>query len=110
MSGHTPTPWKLYEGDHLLIVNLEGNSLGEMSAGSPYITEREMADNAAIVVRAVNSHEELIRAGEALLATHPVFRSKPMGGEGSQARLQQTDQIEAEDAFRAALAKAKAHD
>lgn len=51
--------------------------------------------------------DALIEAGLALLATHPVFRLKPMGGEGSQARLEQLDQIAAEDEFRAALALAR---
>ena len=45
----------------------------------------------------------VVKAAQVHLATHPVFRSKPVGFMNSQARLQQVDQIESEDALRAAL-------
>jgi hypothetical protein len=51
---------------------------------------------------------ELIRAARVLLATHPVFRLRPVGAAGSRVRLEQQSQIEAEDALIAAIAKVEA--
>lgn len=49
---------------------------------------------------------EMLAALRQLAADHPAFRSKPIGGEGSQARAAQQRAIAAEDAARAAIAKA----
>lgn len=51
--------------------------------------------------------DEIVKAAKTLIATRPVFRSKPVGFEGSAARLQQQDEIAAEDALLAAIAKAE---
>ncbi len=65
---HTPTPWAQYHDDRLIIVDAEGSSLGEMTAGDPYISHATQIANAALVVTAVNSHEKLLACREALRA------------------------------------------
>jgi hypothetical protein len=46
-----------------------------------------------------SSNLALERAIRRLLAAHPVFRSKPVGGIGSIARAEQLEAIDAEDAL-----------
>ena len=45
----------------------------------------------------------LVNAARRHMATHPVFRTRRIGGEGSRARLEQEDQIASEDALRGAI-------
>lgn len=46
----------------------------------------------------------LVKAARVLIATNPAFRLRPVGGEGSIARLQQQDAIAAEDSLLGAIA------
>lgn len=50
----------------------------------------------------------LVNAARRHMATHPVYRSRRVGNEGSQARLEQEDKIFTEDALRAAIQAALA--
>ncbi len=50
-------------------------------------------------------HAELVASVKILLATHPVFRTRFIGGPNSEARMHQQDQIIAEDAVSNILAK-----
>lgn len=47
--------------------------------------------------------KEVTKAAYIHMATHPVFRAKAVGDEGSHARRQQLDQIETENALMAAV-------
>lgn len=53
MSAHpTPGPWAVFASDPLIIINAEGASLGEMSAGDPFIERAEMEANARLAASA----------------------------------------------------------
>lgn len=52
MSAHTPGPWTQYESDPLIIINSDGVSLGEMSAGSPNVSRSEQIANARLIAAA----------------------------------------------------------
>lgn len=45
----------------------------------------------------------LVNAARRHIATHPVYRSRLIGNEGSRARLEQADQIQTEDELREAV-------
>lgn len=49
--------------------------------------------------------DSLITAARVYALTNPAFRIKPMGAQGSDARLRQQDQIAAEDALWEAIRK-----
>lgn len=51
-AAHTPGPWLQDEGDPLVIVNAAGSSLGEMSAGDPFITYEQQYANARLAAAA----------------------------------------------------------
>jgi hypothetical protein len=69
---HTPTPWRVIEGNLIkqdyTTIGLDetagvliGSTRGHPSSGF-YPTEEEGAANAAFIVRAVNSHEQMVAA------------------------------------------------
>lgn len=64
----------------------------------------ELERLATELARAEQQRNQLADRLRQLLHAHPVFRSRPVGGEGSQARRAQQDAIEAEDAARLTLA------
>lgn len=61
VSTHTPTPWKL---DGTMVYDTEGHYVAKVSV-------EEGTANAAYIVRAVNAHEELLRALKHLAARMP---------------------------------------
>lgn len=62
MSAHTPGPWSQYAGDPLVIVNADGSSLGEASAGDPFIPFLQQLANAKLMAAAPTQHELLVEA------------------------------------------------
>lgn len=60
---HTPGPWSVYEDDPVIIVNAEGSSLGEMTAGDPFIQSDTMLANARLAAAA----PDLLLAAASLL-------------------------------------------
>lgn len=56
---YTKGSWSVYKDDPLIIVNEEGSSLGEMSAGDPYISHEEMVANAQMAAAAPDLLEAL---------------------------------------------------
>lgn len=72
---HTALPWGLrYRGNQLAIVGDAGEWLAVLphapSDGFGLMALAEIHANAALIVRAVNSHDELVKALEAILAKH----------------------------------------
>lgn len=61
---HTPGPWAQYADDPLVIVNAEGSSLGEASAGDPFITYAEQLANARMFATAPDLRNALMQAVE----------------------------------------------
>ena len=58
---HTPTPWHQVDNTGALVIDLNGNVMAHCAVQDELpMTERQA--NAAFIVRAVNSHEELIEA------------------------------------------------
>ncbi len=76
VTSHTPTPWKvampLGEGD-IQILSVKVNAYGNfINAVVPFrVFSNEDVANAEFIVRAVNSHEELLSAMK--LATHHLY-------------------------------------
>lgn len=56
MSGHTPTPW-----------SYDGNCTGHISQGGAAIAKAYCEADVRFIVRAVNAHEAMVEAMEALL-------------------------------------------
>lgn len=48
----TAGPWSQYHDDPLVIVNANGSSLGEASAGDPFISYSEQLANARLIAAA----------------------------------------------------------
>lgn len=68
--------------------------------------------DADLIVAALNAtshpvNAALLEAAKEHIATHPVFKLRPVGQEGSRARLEQLDQIASEDALVSAIAAAE---
>ena len=63
---HTPGPWSQYRDDPLVIVNAAGSSLGEASAGDPYISADEQLANARMFAAAPELLEALRDAIDAV--------------------------------------------
>lgn len=66
--GTTKGPWSVYADDGLIIVNSEGSSLGEMSAGDPFILLNEMLANAKLAAASPEMYDALMRARGSLNA------------------------------------------
>lgn len=107
MSDHTPLPWQMRDSDHCpeeIVANVDGDFF------VPVCVVHEGPQwhaDAALIVRAVNNHDELLSALVNLVASAPAFRGKRIGGEGSIARMQQESHIAAEDKALTAIANAK---
>lgn len=69
MSAHTPGPWTRHG---LIIAAADGSSVGEMSAGHPYISLGEQERNAALAAAA----PDLLVALEAMLNAS-MYRNHP---------------------------------
>lgn len=68
---HTPGPWAVYEDDPIVIINSGGSSLGEMSAGDPFIGHDEMKANALLASASPDLVDALQDALEALAMCQP---------------------------------------
>lgn len=73
---HTPLPWRLYEGDDYISVGTTDPSdplildtIGQRS-NDPDRPEDEQVANAEFIVRAVNSHDDLLAVCRAVLDRH----------------------------------------
>lgn len=80
---HTPTPWKLYQGHYMGPLEIVTDRTGKPNDNFQELTIGEVRStiwesdndsawqrtkaNAAFIVRAVNAHEELLRAAHAAL-------------------------------------------
>lgn len=87
MTKHTPTPWILRETDHQCIEimaksNREGQLMkliGEVyGTHYPDILNEEAEANAAFIVQAVNTHEELVNACKSFLDPMTTIEEKVM--------------------------------
>src|SRR5690348_8022909 len=97
-------PWKASSAG--VITAADGKPVAFVSAAR--MTNADVMANAGTanaITQVMAVAPELVEALEALLAEHPVFRSKPIGDDGSQARHAQQSAIAAEDRARAVLAK-----
>lgn len=78
-SQHTPTPWKQEKGTPW---SYESNGQHFMGVGFPKSVPSEQRDaNMAFIVRAVNSHEELIdflKAALPMFSRTMLYNGKPM--------------------------------
>lgn len=61
---NTPTPWKASKNDEFCIVESVNRKLIADASGHIDMTDDEAEANAALIVRAVNSHQSLIDALE----------------------------------------------
>lgn len=118
-AGHTAGPWSLPHFaqpdvncecgyvlcDHMMgaiaTVHCSGEGDDWKSHG-----DNPKFDEAVANARLIAAAPDLLAALKQLLFAHPVFRSKPFGGPGSVARLEQQDAIAAEDAAREVIARA----
>lgn len=98
-SKHTPTPWRA--AGQQIIAEENGYRVAVVSSPDPRARGKERMEdleycrgNTAFIVRACNSHEQLVTALQALL---PDAVGNHIGGPDTQARI---------DAARAAIAKA----
>jgi hypothetical protein len=62
----TPRPWKLAQGDYAATDKTENETIFVTGAEYSYKSEKDRA-NAALIVRAVNCHDELVAALDSLL-------------------------------------------
>jgi hypothetical protein len=90
MSNHTPGPWTVSGGT---IRNLHGHLVADFHS----------TDADGLLLAAA---PELLAALKNLVASRPAFRTKPLGGPGSVARIQQEHEIRLEDEALAVIAKA----
>lgn len=58
-TAHTPTPWEVHKDDEVYVTDKQGRVILNQV---PAFNGRTAEDQAAFIVRAVNSHEELIQA------------------------------------------------
>lgn len=87
---HTPGPWFQYADSPLVIVNAAGSSLGEASAGDPFIPMSQQLANARLFAAST----ELLAALQDVLR---IATAASVGVSGNQPRLERA---------RAAIAKA----
>ena len=88
---HTPTPWELHQGEDYIVI-LRGDETTDQGI---------MVDNlvdAAFIVQACNSHDDLLAAAELLLQQYDSSGDFTMGGNLTNEPFLM---------FRAALARAK---
>lgn len=70
---HTPTPWRVFTATNGLYIGVgEPNGEGILDAGFGVWREGpEAIANAAFIVKAVNAHDELVAALQALISNLP---------------------------------------
>ena len=108
MSGHTPTPWRGHDMETATLVGPDHLSIADCNARNRLVAENRA--NAALIVRAVNSHAALVEALRAL-TTAAEAHIKTNGEtvlrrDGSQ--VQTIGMIQADHLIVAALAQARA--
>lgn len=104
MSQHTPGYWKISGNDRRVII-------GE-NTGVPIcrvIGWDDGSDRARVEANArlITAAPDLLAALKEILRVNPVYHGKPVGAPWSVAREEQDEQIVAEDAAIAAIAKAE---
>ena len=101
MSSHTPTPWHvnraLTRDGSALWANVYSETNDDSYNIIAHMQDGDKLANASFIVRAINAHEALVEALEAMLGIN-----NPQGGE-----IGHIDYLEAVKLARAALAKAK---
>lgn len=92
--GHTPTPWHTRSAMGWSIDDEGGNQLAICRGNYSATTPHGDTDNAAFIVRCVNSHDALVRALEAFIppdhfieAMRQYLASDPGCGEGDYRRV-----------------------
>jgi hypothetical protein len=97
---HTPTPWRQMKQNAAYIEQGDANDLHGLIVADCHMTD-ESAANAAFIVRATNSYDDLLSALEAALEAldEHAINFKPAGYGGRTARV----------VVREAIAKASAH-
>lgn len=63
MSNHTPPPWKVYDDSDPLHIAIKGF---RSDIGGAHVADVLSPDNAAFLLKAVNNHDALVRALEAI--------------------------------------------
>lgn len=67
-AGRTKGPWRLPRDseapDAMLVCDAEGGSIADTSPPGPWMTVAEAKANAAFIVQACNSHDDLVKALE----------------------------------------------
>ncbi len=72
LSGHTPTPWKIGSNDWLShSCCFDAAVVGYREGSCVSVVEAHSVADAAFIVRAVNSHEVLVKALEKIAALDP---------------------------------------
>jgi len=79
---NTPTPWKASKNDEFCIVESVNRKLIADASGHIDMTDDEAEANAALIVRAVNSHQSLI---DALSEAVNLFRGGDLTNEQAHA-------------------------
>lgn len=79
--GHTPTPWRIDEGD-LGIIRGPGGMIADVRGQEghyfcPKRDQRERIDNAEFIIRACNCHDDLLAACKKLIEIW--HRAGPLG-------------------------------
>lgn len=118
MDKHTPTPWRVEVGTTQIWGGCDPDNNTSYGMGVPVANCRVIGvddgeANAAMIVEAVNSHASLVESVKALsecleayTAKHKPFSMKPIGADGSPARLEQELEIGLYGKARAAIARA----
>lgn len=77
---HTPLPWKIHQTEDRLPIPIIGKScefIAECSDDGSLIRASQAWDNARFIVRACNSHYELVEALEAILGDNMTPAGEP---------------------------------
>lgn len=92
--GHTPTPWRIVSerDDELKVKGPQGEWVADCADGfwsdeaDGWLMAEESAANAALIVRAVNAHAELVEALEHLLKVRTREGVKPQSRDAAEAK------------------------
>lgn len=100
------TPWRLHLVDSTAIIGSDGECIAKVEGDYKQDWQR-MEANAALIVRAVNAHDDLVRALR--VARQQVITLHPSGdNRGDSLDMRDTVQSSVLDVIDAALAKAGA--
>ena len=105
---NTPTPWRISKTDEFRILDTKNGKLVADASGNIDMTDDEAENNAALIVRAVNSHQSLIDALEKIIKADAYRMAAIAAPDGEKHYEPATENFWAAiDKGRAALALAK---